>query len=183
MAVEEALRLDSDRWIMARHLAADRNLASQATWKNYNSTVLVSAKIDSDERGFHVFAKFWITGIRMGVPDDRHFSIGLVSSPSNLGQGERWFWICPRCYRRRKHLYVRPDAFEPRCRVCYRLGYLSDHENPLRAPGGSNRLSAALYRLRIDGYLENKEWKAAESQSRRLEYRREKYRVCRTGDD
>jgi hypothetical protein len=52
--------------------------------------------------------------------------------------GPRWYWLCPRCGRRCEAVYV---TREVGCRVCLRLGYLSQSHRKSSAWLGLNRLN------------------------------------------
>lgn len=58
----------------------------------------------------------------------------LRSYPANLG-GVRWFWHCPQCGSRRKHLYSsgRVQGHRFACRECLELAYWWSQQN--RRPG------------------------------------------------
>ena len=73
----------------------------------------------------------WVTWIteacrRVGVsPGDLGVSFAgerLETTTVELTFGERWYWVCPRCGRRCEVVYY---AGEVGCRVCLRLGYVS----------------------------------------------------------
>lgn len=50
----------------------------------------------------------------------------LALTPTGLGShgGHRWWWKCPRCGKRRLHLYL---AGEAACRTCLRIRYSSQY--------------------------------------------------------
>ena len=52
----------------------------------------------------------------------------LESTLTPLG-GLRWWWLCPRCGKRRAWLYMPPRANFWACRVCHDLKYRSQREN------------------------------------------------------
>jgi len=51
-------------------------------------------------------------------------SVGLESTPANLG-GSRWWWLCPDCDRRCGKLYLPPRSDLFACRLCHALSYES----------------------------------------------------------
>lgn len=50
----------------------------------------------------------------------------LGSTPSNLGYGVRWWWLCPSCGRRAGVLYA--PGFYWRCRHCWKISYTSSNQ-------------------------------------------------------
>ena len=73
----------------------------------------------------------WITGIKdackaAGISPDAirvaFYGTELEMTYVELTFGRRWYWLCPRCGRRCEAVYV-TDVVG--CRVCLRLGYLS----------------------------------------------------------
>ena len=49
-------------------------------------------------------------------------NVTLSATPLPRRGGMRWWWLCPRCGRRRRHLYLVEDVL---CRTCARACYLS----------------------------------------------------------
>ena len=73
----------------------------------------------------------WITWItdatkRAGVSPDTlqvsFYDVPVKMSSVQLTFGKRWYWLCPRCERRCEAVYY---AGVVGCRMCLRLGYLS----------------------------------------------------------
>lgn len=52
----------------------------------------------------------------------------LRSTPCNLG-GQRWWFVCSRCRKNRKHLYWDLESGWFACRVCLRIKYSSQCDN------------------------------------------------------
>lgn len=74
-----------------------------------------------------------------------HFEpIALERTPCNYGGTRPWF-RCPSCHRRCAKLFLQRGRFL--CRVCHRLGYVSQ----LAASGDRPRIMAQRIRLRLCG--------------------------------
>lgn len=56
--------------------------------------------------------------------------IRIGSTPSNLGYGVRWWWMCQSCGRRAGILYAPGDYW--RCRHCWRITYRSSNASDKR---------------------------------------------------
>ena len=44
----------------------------------------------------------------------------------------RWFWVCPDCQQRTKHLYLPPGSMHLACRKCHNLAYWCQHHKRKR---------------------------------------------------
>lgn len=78
------------------------------------------------QRALNFFVRVVITGAGADLrhPYGQAF-VGLESTPSNLGRGSRFWWLCPDCGRRCLKLYLPPRARHFACRVCHDLSYES----------------------------------------------------------
>lgn len=59
-----------------------------------------------------------------------HRNASLVLEPTLLTFGTRWWLRCPRCGHRRSVLYLPTPRDHWQCRVCARLGYLTQRLTP-----------------------------------------------------
>jgi Domain of unknown function (DUF5679) len=59
-----------------------------------------------------------------GTWTDREDWVSIVRTPSEVG-GERVWFVCPRCYRKVRKLYLSPQGEHFRCRLCHDLSYRS----------------------------------------------------------
>ena len=53
-----------------------------------------------------------------------HRRVATLIPTSNHNNGTRWWWVCPRCGRRRAHLYLVDDVI---CRECAGIKYASQY--------------------------------------------------------
>lgn len=82
------------------------------------------------------------------VPED---GVVVCSIPCNYG-GLRYFYVCPFCRKRYRHLYITQGKKHPRllCRKCRYLSYRTQSENKC------NRLATKLVKLLYLYRLKNK---------------------------
>jgi hypothetical protein len=56
------------------------------------------------------------------------YVVEVIRTPATVG-GERVWFLCPRCYRRVRMLYLPPNAGRFACRHCHNLAYSSQHQS------------------------------------------------------
>lgn len=59
--------------------------------------------------------------------------IRLHASPSNLGKGYVFWFLCNRCNGKARLLYVPPNSEDFFCRNCHRLAYKSQRQSRYRS--------------------------------------------------
>jgi len=81
--------------------------------------------IPSVEQDASVELEVDIDGVVFSAP------LSLTSTAMSRARGRRWWWICPRCGKRRAHLYLSGDVA---CRQCFTLRHASQYRRSGRMP-------------------------------------------------
>ena len=66
-------------------------------------TICLCSEIHSDDP--HILLSYSCNGVPL------QYKVRLVKSPSNLGRGEVWFFLCPRTFKRCRKLYLGDTHF------------------------------------------------------------------------
>jgi len=125
----DCLRLDALAWQKQGILAAGLHLLITCQWTFDYGTFWLPVEVWTLNLASAVVRLGDLTdsqpSLAAGMPG---YSVWLRVTNQKVG-GARWWWSCPRCERRCRHLY-RPPPFAPwACRACHRLAYSSSRES------------------------------------------------------
>lgn len=95
-------------------------------------------------RACSVWVNVQLHGLMLSFASDSGESVELARTPCHYGGTRPWF-LCPDCHRRCAKLFLRRGRFL--CRVCHRLGYVSQ----LAASAERPRIMAQRLRRRLGG--------------------------------
>ena len=119
-------------------------LSWKSNWGRQNS-ILLTVKPPNKVR-----LQYTSTTPFNGAKKDHDYIVYLDSTPCNYG-GKRWWFLCPKCHRRCRVLYLAPGFTYFICRICGNLSYESQQES--KSKWWAMRQGMVLYPKLQEKYL------------------------------
>jgi len=120
--VEESLSLDM------KNFARDVDLTSYATgYSSWKSSFGKEDRIGWKVNPYRSIRLQYTTTKISGEKKEHDYEVLIETTPCNYG-GERWWFLCPVCFRRCRILYQPPSQSVFACRICHNLSYQSQQE-------------------------------------------------------
>lgn len=135
------------------------------TWKGGDAIQLSAYKT---EQGTHLQFEYSYSNATMDGLEHLDYTIDLTPVPSNLGNGQVWYFICPTTGKRCRKLYLNPQTYTFTSRAAFPKGWYY----PSQRHSKYNRWLERYFKL-------EEEIKALEQQPHRKTYRGQPTRTAR----
>jgi len=120
--VEESLSLDM------KNFTRDVDLTSYSTGHTrWESSFGKEDRIGWKVNPYHSIRLQYTNTKISGEKKEHDYEVLIETTPCNYG-GERWWFLCPVCFRRCRILYQPPSQSVFACRICHDLSYRSRQE-------------------------------------------------------
>lgn len=120
--VEESLSIDMKNF--ARDVDLTRYATGYTSWKN---NIGKEDRVGWEVDPYHSIRFRYTNTKASGESKDYDYEVLIETTPCHYG-GERWWFLCPVCFRRCQIIYQPPGQGVFACRICHNLSYKSQQE-------------------------------------------------------